>query len=44
MNVLLVMVAVVMGVSTLRDLTTVLVQVDMSLVVMRELALVSQTV
>ena len=42
MNVLLVMVAAVMGVSTLRDLTTVLVQVDMSLVVMRELALVSQ--
>ena len=44
MNVLLVMVAVVMGVSTLMDLTTVLVQVDMSLVVMRELALVSQPV
>ena len=41
---LLVMVAAVMGVSTLRDLTTVPVQVDMILVVMRELALVSQTV
>ena len=33
---------VVMGVSTLRDLTTVLVQVDMSLVVMREIVMVSE--
>ena len=41
---LLVMVAAVMGVSTLRDLTTVLVQGDMSLVAMRELASVSQMV
>jgi hypothetical protein len=38
------MVAAVMGVSTLRDLTTVLVQVDMSLVVMRELALITMNV